>query len=290
MRLVIFGGTGFIGRHVTRLLADWGHQVTVFDLVPWNTAAAASVVGDIRDPDSVDRAMAACDRWMNLAGILGTAETVDRPMPSVCTNLLGSLHIYAAARRLGTPGLAIGVGNHFMNNSYSITRTCAERFALMYNAEHGTKIALVRGLNVYGPGQKARPIRKLVPNLVESALHAEPITIYGDGAQIMDMIYVDDIARVLALALLTEHGVYDRVFEAGSGRRTTVNEIAEAVIRVSGSRSQIVHVAMRPGEIAGSVVLADTRTLAPLGVDPAAFRSLDEGLAETILWRRRKDG
>ena len=173
---------------------------------------------------------------MHLAGVLGTQETVDDPLPAIETNILGGLNVFKAIRRYEVPAVNIAAANHWMYNPYSITKKAAERFALMANKEWGTRIAMVRGLNVYGPRQKAYPVRKIMPNLIEPALKGEIITIYGDGEQVMDMIYVTDIAEVLVRALLQHHGVYDTVMDAGTGRRTTVNDLAEAVLGAVGKK------------------------------------------------------
>jgi nucleoside-diphosphate-sugar epimerase len=170
-----------------------------------------------------------------------------------------------------------------MNNSYSISKTTAERFALMFNKEHGTKIAIVRGLNAYGPRQKSEPVRKIMPNFVIPALRDESITIYGDGSQVMDMIYVADLAEILVRALVEDHGVYDRVFEAGTGRKTTVLDIANEVIKQANG-GYITTVPMRPGEPEQSVVLGDPETLKPLG--EINLTTLEEGIAKTIAWYR----
>jgi UDP-glucose 4-epimerase len=194
--------------------------------------------------------------------------------------------VFKAAHTREKRGVYIAVGNHWMNNPYSITKTTAERFAFMYNRELGTKFAVVRGLNVYGPGQKAKPVRKVVPNLILPALKNEPITIYGDGTQIMDMIHIRDISEILVRALVMQHGVYDRVFEAGMGDDTTVNDLANLIIEEAGSKSTLDHVPMRPGELPNSVVKADPMTLAPLDYLPERMIPLRAGIAETIKWYR----
>jgi UDP-glucose 4-epimerase len=287
MKVLVLGGAGFIGRHVCDLLMQRGHVVTAFDPAPLELPAPhAGVRGDVRDATAVQCYVAQHDAVVHLAGILGTAETVDRPGPAIEVNILGALNVFEAVRREGKLAVTITVGNHWMLNSYSITKSCAERLALMYDREHGTRIAVVRGLNAYGPGQKAKPVRKVIPNFILPALRGQDLTIYGDGEQIMDFIYVRDLASILLTALFRDHGCYDRIFEAGSGRRTTINEVAECVIQAAGSRSRICHHPMRPGEIANSVVLADTETLRPLGVDVAGMVSLEDGLRQTIPWYR----
>ncbi len=280
MKVLVTGGSGFIGSYVVRRLIDLAHDVTVFDRHP-RRHDVDTFLGDVRDYTAVSEAVALSDGVIHLAGVLGTSETIDEPIPAIETNILGSLNVFKAVRHYDVPAVYIAVGNHWMNSTYPISKTAAERFALMFNKEHGTRIAVVRALNAYGPGQKSAPVRKIMPNLILPALRGEPITIYGDGDQVMDMIHVADVADVLCRALLLEHGVYDRTFEAGTGRPTTVNEIAQAVIDCVG-QGQIDHVPMRAGEPDRAVVVADPSTLEPLGAFD--FKTLEQGVSETVAY------
>lgn len=276
MRVLVTGGTGFIGRYTCDALRFYGHEPVTFGVTK-----DCDIMGDLRDGTAVDLAVSTCDAVMHLAGVLGTAETVANPRPSVDVNIVGGLNVFDAIARYGVRGVNICAANDWMWNPYSITKKAAERFALMYNKEFNARIALIRGMNVYGPGQKSQPVRKIMPNLILPALEDKPITIYGDGEQIMDMIYVEDVAEILVRALVDEHGVYDSVMDAGTGQRTTVNDLAELVIAMVG-RGSIEHVAMRPGEPEHSEVLGDPSTLAPLNFFPLDFLPLADGLKRTI--------
>jgi len=216
--------------------------------------------------------------------VLGTQESLKAIDTAVAVNIEGSLNVFNAVRRYDVPAVYIAVGNHWMNNPYSVTKTTAERFALMFNKEFGARIAVVRAYNAYGPGQKATPVRKIIPNFIISALRDQQLTVYGDGLQVMDMIYVGDVARALVVALTTDGLDYACVFEAGTGRVTTVRQIAELVCSIVG-RGRIEHLPMRPGEPPHSVVLADPRTLWPLGIDK--FVTLEEGLKLTLPYYER---
>jgi len=292
---ILVTGVGFIGTHVVEKLIEQGHQVSIFDrAVRYESDLVKKCrlfLGDIRDREVVMEAVFQHDGVINLAGILGTMETVDNPHPSVDTNIHGALNIFEGCRSNkmnpnGVKGVQIAVGNHFMNNTYSITKTTAERFALMFNKEHKTRIAVVRGLNAYGEYQKHKPVRKITPNFVVRALLGQPIEVYGDGEQIMDMIYVKDLAEILIRALVVDHNCYDSVFEAGTGRRTTVLEIALLVNQITGNKAGVKHLPMRAGEPERSVVLGDPKTLKPLGIREKDITSLEDGLERTVKWYR----
>lgn len=289
----VTGSNGFIGSHVVEELKKRSYQVFGFDRRSGGDTDTF-FMGDIRDTGSVDEFVRNCDGVINLAGLLGTAEAVDDPLPAAQTNIFGGLNFLNAIRKYNKPGVQIAVGNHFENNTYSITKTTIERFALMYQKEHGVRVAVVRGLNAYGPGQHHKPIRKITPNFVTRALRGEPIKIYGDGEQVMDMIYVKDLASILVSALEMAESTQDlgSIIEAGTGRRTTVNKIAEVINQEAGLLTKNVqsppeHVPMRPGESEHSIVVADPKTI------PVSFykhllnfhlTDLEVGMKETVEW------
>ena len=290
MNILITGGSGFIGRYTVGRLMAQGIQTTIYDLNPPKFKSDFFIRGSMIETKKLESAVAGADAVMHLAGLLGTSETIDGPIMPAKVNVMGSLTVFEFCRRFKKRCCYICVGNHFMLNTYAISKTCAERFALMYNIENGTKIAVVRGLNAYGPYQKHAPVRKVIPNFCLPAIRNEPITIYGSGEQVMDFIFVDDLADILCRALLSEHDAYDSVIEAGSGQRTSINFIAEKIIELSGSQSTIEHVPMRPGEIPDSVVVADIKTLKPLKYRAADFTPLADGLKRTIDFYRENLG
>jgi nucleoside-diphosphate-sugar epimerase len=311
---MVTGAGGFIGGHVVDLLLARGIDVIAFDRLHKGEVLRQGVfrfLGDTRDETAVQEAVAVSDGVIHLAGVLGTSETIDNPVPAIETNILGSLNVFQAVRDYKKRAAYITVGNYWFNNTYSITKTTAEQLAWMFNREHGTEIAVVRALNAYGPRQKAAPVRKIMPNFIGQALRGEPIMIYGDGEQVMDMIHVRDVADVLVRALLVDHGQYQYFpergidnlvkFEAGTGRETTVNDIAQMVLNAVGGGS-VEHVEMRGGEPPRSVVVGDPGTLSPLfdsseyvgDADMYLFPrtlpliTLEEGITETVEWYRNQ--
>lgn len=264
MKILVTGGFGFIGSHVIDNLLKKGHSVLIFDRFyrkdlmkeyGWDTDPHVSfLLGDLKDRDSVFEAVNQTDMWINLAGLLGTAEMVNNPIPAIEVNIIGALNVFDAARLYKKRGVQIDVGNYWMNNPYSITRSTTARFALMYNKEHHTDIRLVRGMNVFGKRQKHRPIRKIFPNVVIPALLGKPITIYGSGNQVMDLIYANDIAEIITRLLLSPKVPLDIIFEAGVGGRQTINKTVKTILELTKSKSKVIHTPMRPGEDKVSIV------------------------------------
>jgi len=284
MTLLVVGGNGFIGSHVIDEALVRGVDVMIFDR-RMSRSDCKFFLGDIRDAGAIRAAVSEVDYAINLAGLLGTQETINNPIPSVQTNLIGCINFLEACRPTKfhrVRAVQIGVGNHWMHNSYAITKSAAIRFCRMYNKEHGTQVAMVRGLNAYGPRQKHKPIRKIIPTFMVQALNNQSVRVYGDGLQIMDMIYVGDLAKILLDACTRENLNYAAVYEAGTGHGLTVDDIAHQVIEAVGSESTVTYLPMRPGEPEAAVVVADPGTLKDLG--DYQFTSFQDGLALTVPW------
>ena len=283
MKIGITGANGFIGSHVVEECLSRGYEVSVFDKYFKEVPKGVKFfLGDIRDRSAVFEFVGLQDAVINLAGVLGTSEAVANPYPSVEVNILGGLNFLEACRYGNVRGVQIANGNYFMNNTYSITKNSIERFALMYNKEHGTKVAVVRGLSVYGEGQKHKPIRKIAPNFICKALRGEPIVIFGTGESVQDQVYVKDVARILVEAATNENVKYDKVYEAGTGVRTNVNQVAELVNRLTGNKAEIQHIPMRAGEDDNSIILGNPETLTELNLPP--LTKIEDGYKTIIKW------
>lgn len=284
MKILVTGGAGFVGNALVLKLLQNGHEVTSFDRTKYSGLrdGVNEVYGDLTDSYAVDCYVRENEYIFNIGGMLGTQETVNNPIPAVQTNIVGALNVFNSVRRYEVPMTQITVGNHWMNNPYSITKSCSERFALMYNKEHKTNISVVRGLNIYGPGQKPFPVKKVIPNFVLSALNGRDLTVYGTGKSEMDMIYIDDAARILE-ATINNKTCFNHVIDMGTGIAPTVNDIAKHVISASKSTSKLNHVPMRPGEDEFSRVCADTHLMEEvLNISSKSLVSFEDGIIPTI--------
>lgn len=317
MKIGITGGAGFIGGWVAAVSLEHGHDVVLMDRrtrpfdhqeitltgpVPTLDGVRLSFFqGDVIDPVAVTELAAHVDGIIHLAACLGTQETIQNPRPAALTNIVGGLNFLEACAQYEIAGTYIGVGNHWMQNTYSISKTTVERFVHMFNAERKTKVNIVRLVNAYGPGQSmAAPfgpakVRKITPAFIARALTGQPIEIYGDGTQVSDMVHVRDGAEALVRALEASyagHVIPDPV-EVGPATSATVNEVAEQVITAALAHDvyrppvegpNVVHLPMRPGETPGSQVYAHTATMAPLGMSASDLTPLAQGMAETVGW------
>ena len=295
MKILITGGAGFIGSYVVEKCIERGHEPIIFDHYNRQEEYPCPVIlGDVRDEVAVTEAMAHVDAWIHLAAVLGTQETIDNPRPAAQSNLMGGLNMLAAAKQYNLPGTYIGVGNHWMNNPYSITKTMIERFVSMYNKEHGTRVNIVRAMNAYGPRQRPVPpwgdskVRKITPSFICRALTGENIEVYGDGRQISDMCWVGDVAQALVVATekAAQNIVFPEAVEVGPAHSKQVGEIAHLIVHLTGSDSQVVNLPMRPGEIPGATVSADINTLKYVDMTEASLMPVAKGMEITIDYYR----
>ena len=313
MKIGVTGGAGFIGGHVVDELIRRGHDPVIFDHharshrrheMGWPNAHMLHdgnnyipvMLGDCRDDVAVTELAAHVDGIIHLASVLGTQETVHNPRPAVMTNVQSGMNVMEAAVQYGIPAVNICVGNAGMSNPYSASKTCVESLGHMYVRDRGAKLNQVRVVNAYGPRQlMARPygpgkVRKIMPAFIARALTGAPIEIYGDGEQVSDCVYVQDVAHALVRAL--EHAadgvVLDRVVEVGPTDHTPVLKVAREVRKAAqkhySGHVDIVHLPMRPGETPGARVVAQNDTMYLLGMDPHRLTPLDEGIERTVDW------
>lgn len=288
-KILVTGGSGFIGLYVVENLLARGLAVTVLDIKRLALTAnhLDCKIGSIADEAVIDKLVSKCDGVIHLAGLLGTHETIAQAKLMSQVNILGGLNILDACKKYGKKAVIISTGNFWMLNCYAITKRTMAKYALMYNREFNTKIAVVRGCNAYGPRQKAKPIRKIMPNFIIPALKNEPIKIYGTGNQVADLIYVTDLAEILTRALFMKHNSYDSIFQAGMGSNISVTEIAKLVISLAGSKSKIIYFPKRQGEDLDAVVKADISTLKPLKITVEDMMLTEEGIEKTIEWYKK---
>jgi nucleoside-diphosphate-sugar epimerase len=246
MRIGVTGAHGFIGSHVVKIARDRGYDVSLFD-----KPADVTSLGDVYS--WVER----LDAVINLAGILGTAETIGHDKDCVAVNVIGALNVADACELRDVPLVQIGTGHKGTPNVYAITKACAEDLLLARAQWQGQRINVVRAYHAYGPGQKApapwgtATVTKIVPNFVCRALAGLPLPIHGDGSQLVDLVHVRDVAHVLVDAV---DGPWGEVVEAGTGEGRPVVEAAQDIIDFVGGPSHIEHVPMPPGFTPGGVV------------------------------------
>jgi UDP-glucose 4-epimerase len=236
VNVVVTGGSGFIGGQVVDELRVRGMTATVADVTRGH---------DVRNAGKMLELVEGHDAVIHLAGVLGTHELFDTPHLAIDVNVTGSLNVLEACRVNGAAYVGITMPQVFPS-LYTATKVAATRLATAYHHTHGVPVSHVRAYNAFGPGQHHGPghPQKIVPTFAVCGWRGDPMPVWGDGTQGVDLIYNDDLARVLVDAL--EFGD-DRTIDGGTGQPFTVLDVCRMVGDITGSHD-VEHLPMRRGE------------------------------------------
>ena len=242
---LITGGSGFLGRALHRNLIANGYEVYTFDT---GIGKENHIHGSILNLEEIKSAVSGIDVVFHLAGLLGTTELLDKNIDAVDVNIKGTVNVLEACHHEGVSTVFYPTKPNVWLNTYSITKKAAEDFAKLYSEFRGLDVRILRWFNAYGPGQKAFPIRKAVPVMINQALANRDIEIWGNGKQKVHLIYSEDLARNSVLYTLKEN-VDSDVRDTGNTIEMSVNELALLIIKLTKSSSSIKHLPMRLGEV-----------------------------------------
>ncbi len=296
-KYVITGGAGFIGSHIAEFLSNEGHKVTVLDSLRTgfeqnlNGLNVDLFKGDIRDEKLVEKLIQDTNGVFHLAALVSVPESLLKIKECVDINVNGTINILEAARKNTNCKvvLSTSAANYGDNPAlpkvetmvpepmtpYSITKLDGEYYLKMYLDQYNLQTASLRYFNVFGPRQDPKSAyAAAVPIFINKALRNEPITIYGDGSQTRDFIYVKDVVRANYMASEKGNGT----FNVALGNSTSILELAHKIITLTNSKSEIKFLEERPGDIKHS--RADVGKFKKLGFTPKY--SFDKALEETI--------
>lgn len=280
MKILVTGGSGFIGSHLVKELEIKGHTVDILsNIKPTRQKKKNYIFADITDRKTILKIIPKYEVIYHLAGLLGTSELINKAYIASQVNIIGTVNILDGALVNKTKVIHITKPNCWLN-TYSITKFAGESFAKMYNRELTLPTVSIRWYNVYGPNQSFH-CQKAVPFFIRWALKNEPIQIWGDGEQTMDLIYATDAVR--ATIEIGEKKKYEGLtIDVGSGAETSVNSLAHMILKLTASQSKIKHLPMRSGEDPNTKLCADTSILHELGFK---FKyNLEDGMRETVQW------
>jgi UDP-glucose 4-epimerase len=291
MKALVTGGSGFIGRNVVRELVNGGTEVVVIDKNIDGSLIAEMPNVDFRKEDITHRnlpwksVLSDVDTVYHFAGMLGTSELFDHIVDAEKVNVIGTLNLLEAMRSNDVGKIVFASKpNVWKNNPYTITKEIAERYLCMYYEIYGILPIVLCPYNVYGPEEPLDEYRKAVPYFIVSALMDKPLNIYGDGNQTMDLIHVRDCARAVRSAGNIDYYNPDKI-EIGTGHELAVNTLAETIVELTSSKSDIVHVPMRTGEVANTRLCANTNFMNHiLSVQPSM--KFEDGITDTIEYYR----
>lgn len=284
-RVLVTGGSGFIGSHLADELRQNGFDIIVYDLKKPKYTKIKTIIGNVTNKEKVEKVTKNCDFVIHLAGLLGTHELVDNAIEATNVNILGTLNVLEACKNNKTKLIEISKPNCWVN-TYTITKIAAESFTEMYRCEHGIQAVTVKWFNVYGsrqPLMEEAGYKKLIPTAIVNALNNKDIEIYGNGKQTMDLIHTIDTTKAMLAIIDNWKACEGHVFEIGSGKEISVNEAVKMIIRLTNSKSKIIHIPMRKGETDETKIKANIKTIQDKTMWSPKV-SLEDGLKQTIKW------
>jgi UDP-glucose 4-epimerase len=273
-RVLVTGGSGFIGRHAVAGLARAGASVRVVDLKHHPDPSVDSVVGDLADAEVLDAAFdGGIDSVVHLAAVTSVLRSVENPVGTFETNVAATQSLLEAARGAGVSSLAFASTNAVTGpmeapaivetaalrpmTPYGATKAAGEMLMSAYTAVYGVRCVCLRLTNVYGPGMQAKD--SIVARLMRAIRLEREFEIYGDGRQVRDYVHVSDVIDAVKIGLVDEAWAGPIVI--GSGRSLSVLEVVDTVRSVTGASLEVRHGPARAGEMP-AVIVDPSRALA----------------------------
>jgi UDP-glucose 4-epimerase len=300
MHVIVTGGAGFIGSHSVEALLAAGARVTVFD--NFSTGKRENlphdervnvVEGDVCEFESVRHALQGATHVLHLAAQVSVRVSVDDPPRSCRDNVLGFVNVLEAARRSGvkrvvyaSSAAVYGVPARLPLDEdapvgpispYGLEKVIDDQYAQLYRALYGQSSTGLRYFNVYGPRQDpASQYAGVISKFASLIARNQPLTVFGDGAQTRDFVFVKDIARINAQALARD---YCGICNVGTGVSVTLLELIDALAACSGKKPQVRFEPPVAGDIRESS-MAPARVIEVFGAAPAT--RLADGLKALI--------
>ncbi len=281
MKALVTGGAGFIGSHIVdRLLAD-GHEVVVLDdfstghrhNLPENNAALTIVEGDISNPDTVKKCMTGIDWVFHKAAVASVPKTVNDPVGSSAVNYQGTLNLLEAARNNNVRRFVFASSAALYGDEptlpkietmcpvtlspYAVDKLASEFACGMYTKLYGLETVCLRYFNVYGPKQDpSSPYSGVISIFTDKLKNKATPTIFGDGEQTRDFVFVSDVVEANMKAIETEDGVGE-YYNIATGNKITLNELLQTLCDIYKIEFNVNYGEARQGDIKESYAVID---------------------------------
>lgn len=272
--ILITGGAGFIGSHLSDALLAKGYAVRVLDDLSTGKRSNLQlqhpklqlIEGDVADATLVAQAAAGCQAVVHLAAVASVQASVEDPVKTHQSNFIGTLNVCEAMRLAGIRRVlfassAAVYGNNGEGESisedtpkapltpYAVDKLASEQYLDFYRRQHGLEPVIFRFFNIFGPRQDpSSPYSGVISIFSERALNGQPITVFGDGEQTRDFVYVGDLVSVMLQALELDQ-VEEGAVNVGLNQATSLNQLLAALKTVVGSLPAISHGPARSGDI-----------------------------------------
>ena len=272
--ILITGGAGFIGSHLTDVLLAKGYSVRILDdlstgkrsNLPLDNPRVELIVGDVADADVVARAMVDCQAVAHLAAVASVQASVDDPVRTHQSNFVGTLNVCEAMRQANVKRVVFASSAAVYGNNgegcaidedtpkapltpYASDKLASEYYFDFYRRQHALEPVIFRFFNIFGPRQDpSSPYSGVISIFSERAQKGLPITIFGDGEQTRDFFYVEDLVGLLVQALEAPH-VEDGAINVGMNQATSLTQMLGVLAEVLGEIPPVSHSPARAGDI-----------------------------------------
>lgn len=302
MRVLITGGSGFIGSHIAEHFQGKADVRILDNLRSGHIENLAGldvefIKGDVLDREVLAQAMKDVDYVFHLAAMISVPESVLKPVECVRMNAEGTLMVLEEAAAAGVKKLCFSSSAAIYGDNpvtpkretmlpepkspYAVTKLDGEYYCKMFNDSGKLKTACMRYFNVFGPRQDPKSAyAAAVPIFTSKAVKNDKISVFGDGEQTRDFIYVKDIVAANVFLAMNE---FSGVYNVAYGKRITINDLIGMIKKITGSSSEIEYLPERLGDIKHSMAAVDK--LLATGFKPGA--DFESGLAATVAYFSR---
>lgn len=301
MKILITGGAGFIGTHVSKLLLDQGYTVAIYDNLSRSSQEnvdkrAIFIKGDLEDSKLLVNCLKNVDGVIHLASFIEVPESVKNPLIFAQNNILGSIYLLEAMKEAGVKKIIFSSSATVYGepkklplteesplsatNPYAASKIATEAFMETYHKLYGFDVVILRYFNPYGPGEMHNPETHAIPNFIKASLNKKPIPLYFQGEQIRDFIYIEDLASA-HIAPLNLSGF--NVFNVGNEKGVKITDVVNILSDILGYNLEVEDLGERPGDVKA------TYASSKLFKEKTKWRakvSLQEGLKRTVEWFR----
>lgn len=318
MKVLVTGGLGFQGSHLTQALLERGDAVTVLStptalnysrlsrlmgaLLPEATQQRLRMVaGSVTEPEILEKTIPGHTHIVHMAASASVDASLDRPWPAIEVNILGTTALLDATRRFGDPGVRVVMASSCEvygplrfgtlmqdedapmepRSPYAASKVAADRLAYAYGVTFDMDITTLRPCNIFGPDQRAGALGAVIPTFARAALMGHALRVTGTGEQTREFLHVEDLVRAYLAVLDGPQNPPGATFNVGSGEVYSIAHIAGLIRDTLAPQTKVLHTAARVADVQG-FRLDSARFMRVYDWTPR--RQFKEGLVEYCMW------
>ncbi|MGQ9880691.1 MAG: SDR family oxidoreductase [Armatimonadota bacterium] len=305
MNILVTGGAGFIGSHITERLVELGHTVTVLDDLStgrWENIAHLEeqirfVKGSITDRALLQEVMQGIEVVFHQAALGSVPRSVEDPLTTHEVNVTGTFNILLTARDAGVRRVVYAASSSAYGDTptlpkvetmlpsplspYAVSKLVGEYYCQVFTRVYGLETVSLRYFNVFGPRQNPdSQYAAVIPKFITAALKGEPLTVFGDGEQSRDFTYIENVVQANLLAMESSRAV-GKVYNVACGGRYTLNELIRQLEAILGHKVEVKYLPPRAGDVKHSEASVE---IAGEELKYRAVVGFTDGLKRTVAW------